>query len=113
MAISNVLASVAVRSLPASRIWYERLFGRPADANPMTNVAEWKFEGGGQIQVYELAERAGRGSATFLVTDIEEHRVKLKELSAKAPEIVESGRTRVVMIKDPDGNSLAFAQHRL
>ena len=59
MAISNALASVAVKNLAASRNWYEQLFGRPPDAQPMAEVVEWKFDGGGEIQVYELAERAG------------------------------------------------------
>jgi len=112
MAISNALASVAVANLAASRAFYERLFGRPPDRQPMANVLEWKFEGGGELQVYELADRAGRGSATFVVTNIEEQRAKLKEIAANTPEIMESGRIRVVMIKDPDGNSLAFAESR-
>jgi len=112
MAISNVLASVAVTNLSASRTFYERLLGRPPDRQRMANVLEWKFEGGGELQVYQLAERAGRGSATFVVTNVDEQRVRLKELSAKPPEIIESGQISVVMIKDPDGNSLAFAQSR-
>jgi hypothetical protein len=31
----------------------------------MPNVLEWKFEGSGNLQVYQLAERAGRGSASM------------------------------------------------
>jgi predicted enzyme related to lactoylglutathione lyase len=112
MAISNALASVAVKNLSASSKWYEQLFGRPPDAQPMAEVMEWKFDGGGEIQVYELAERAGQGSATFTVTSIDEERARLKELSAKVPEVIESGQFRVIMISDPDGNSLAFAQPR-
>lgn len=78
----------------------------------MPSVLEWKFEGGGELQVYQLPERAGGASATFIVTSIEEQRAKLKDVSTNTPEIVESGQIRVVMIKDPDGNSLAFAQSR-
>ena len=110
MAISNALASVAVKNLQESRRWYEQLFGRPPDNQPMAEVVEWKFEGGGALQVYQLAERAGRGSATFVVTNIDEHRAKLAQLSATFPDIIEGGPFRVIMIKDPDGNSLAFAQ---
>lgn len=76
----------------------------------MPEVLEWRFERGGEIQVYQLAERAGRGSATFVVTDIDDERRKLTELSANAPEVIESPQFRVIMIKDPDGNSLAFSQ---
>jgi hypothetical protein len=38
----------------------------------MPEVAEWKFERGGWLQVYELPERAGRGSFTLAVSDIDE-----------------------------------------
>ena len=112
MAITNALASVAVTNLSASRTFYERLFGRAPDRQPMANVLEWKFEGGGELQVYQLAERAGHGSATFVVTNVDEQRARLKDMSANAPEIIESGQFKVVMIKDPDGNSLAFAESR-
>ena len=49
MGISNVLASVAVKDLPAAAKWYERVFGRPPDARPMPEVVEWKFARGGEI----------------------------------------------------------------
>jgi hypothetical protein len=35
MSIDNALASVAVRDLKTSVKWYEKIFGRPADAIPM------------------------------------------------------------------------------
>jgi hypothetical protein len=47
MAIENVLASVAVKDLNTAVLWYEKVFGRPADATPMPGLAEWKFPGGG------------------------------------------------------------------
>jgi len=59
MKIDNAIASIAVKDLKAASAWYEKLFGRPADSTPMPEVAEWKFERGGWLQVYELAERAG------------------------------------------------------
>jgi hypothetical protein len=31
----------------------------------MTNVAEWKFDRGGRLQVYQLPERAGGGLEIF------------------------------------------------
>ena len=36
----------------------------------MPEVAEWKFERGGWLQVYQLPERAGGGSCTLAVSDI-------------------------------------------
>jgi hypothetical protein len=65
MRIKNVLASVAVRNLSQSSQWYEKLFGRPADSRPMAEVAEWKFEGGGWLQVYQLPECAGQAHSRW------------------------------------------------
>jgi hypothetical protein len=61
MPIRNAIASVAVKDLKSASQWYERLFGGPADSTPMSEVAEWKFDGGGWLQVYRHPERAGRG----------------------------------------------------
>jgi predicted enzyme related to lactoylglutathione lyase len=110
MSIKNALASLAVKDLGAAAEWYEDLFGRPADSRPMPEVAEWKFERGGWLQVYQNAERAGLGSVTLAVTSLEEQVADLRErdLDPGAPMI--SKQARVVMIKDPDGNSIAFAE---
>ena len=112
MAIVNALASVAVRNLTASMKWYERLFGRAADSRPMPEVAEWKFERGGWLQVYQLSERAGMGSVTLAVGSLDEQIVTLRKLGIDpgAPSI--NPQVKVVMIKDLDGNSIAFAEAR-
>jgi hypothetical protein len=72
MPIKNVLASVAVKDLSSACPWYQTLLGRPADSVPMMALAEWKFEGGGWLQVYQLPERAGTGSFTLAVSSIDE-----------------------------------------
>src|ERR1700675_2133259 len=66
MPILNALASVAVKNLAAAVVWYEKVFGRPPDSRPMPEVAEWGFERGGGLQVYQLPERAGSGSFTLV-----------------------------------------------
>jgi hypothetical protein len=55
---TNALAGIAARDLDAAIPWYERLFDRSPDSCPMSEVAEWKFDGGGWIQV--LRELRGR-----------------------------------------------------
>lgn len=40
MPVNRVLAGVAVADLEAALPWYERLFGRSADALPMDGLAE-------------------------------------------------------------------------
>jgi predicted enzyme related to lactoylglutathione lyase len=110
MSISNALASVAVKDLQSTIPWYEKLIGRPADSRPMPEVAEWKFEGGGWLQVYQNRDRAGTGSVTLAVNDLDEQIAELRKSGIDPGAPMKSPKVNVVMIKDPDGNSIAFAQ---
>lgn len=110
MAIRNAIASLAVNNLRDTAPWYQRLFGRPADSKPMPTVAEWKFDRGGWLQVYELEERAGKGSVTLAIDDFDAQLASLRKLGIDAGQPIISDQFKVVMIKDPDGNSIAFAQ---
>jgi hypothetical protein len=110
MPIRNAIASLAVKDLKAASLWYERMLGRPPDSTPMPEVIEWKFERGGWLQVYQLPERAGQGSLTLAVTGLEQQINSLRQAGIPAGEPVKNPRVNVVMIKDPDGNSIAFAE---
>jgi predicted enzyme related to lactoylglutathione lyase len=110
MKIENVLASMAVKDLAAATEWYGKVFQRPADSTPMPEVAEWKFPRGGWLQVYRLPERAGGCSCTFAVDDLDQMMTHLRDLGLETGEEIKSDQARVIMIKDPAGNSLAFAQ---
>lgn len=110
MPIRNAIASLAVRDLESAFRWYERLLGRPADSRPMAEVAEWKFEGGGWLQLYQLAERAGHGSVTLAVSDIEEQAAHLRQCGISIGERTSGQKVKTIMITDQDGNHLAFAE---
>ncbi len=110
MKIENAIASLAVKDLKTAAAWYEKLFGRPADSTPMPEVAEWKFERGGWLQVYELAERAGTGSCTLAVNDIAGVIAYLQSVGIDTSEASSGANVKTVMITDTDGNHLAFAQ---
>jgi catechol 2,3-dioxygenase-like lactoylglutathione lyase family enzyme len=110
VAIMNAIASVAVKDLAKSVAWYRTLFGRVPDSTPMPEVAEWKFERGGWLQVYELKERAGAGSVTLAVNSLEDQIAALCQIGIDPGKPMISDKVKVVMIKDPDGNSIAFAQ---
>ncbi len=110
MSIQNVLASVAVRHLVAAERWYAELLGRPADSRPMREVAEWRFERGGWLQVYELPERAGAGSFTLAVSDLEEQAERLRGLGIDTGQRTSGPRVKTLMITDPDGNHIALAE---
>jgi predicted enzyme related to lactoylglutathione lyase len=108
--ITNAIAIVAVRDLKKASAWYERLLGRPADSRPMPEVAEWKFHRGGWLQVYQLPERAGRGSVTLAVRDMETQASKLEKLGIDTRR--HSDRVETLLITDPDGNLIALAEAR-
>lgn len=109
MAIQNALASVAVRDVDASAAWYARILGEEG-SRPMATVAEWTFERGGGLQVYEGPERAGRGSFTLAVSDLDQEIRRLDVLGVDTSGRMNGDHVRILMIKDPDGNSIAYAE---
>jgi predicted enzyme related to lactoylglutathione lyase len=110
MSIDNALASVAVRDINKARGWYERLLNRPADGTPMPEIAEWKFNRGGGLQVYQLPERAGSGSFTLAVSNIDEVVAHVDKLGIDTSQRTSGERVKTLMIADPDGNHIAFAE---
>jgi predicted enzyme related to lactoylglutathione lyase len=110
MSIDNAIASLAVKNLASAVTWYEALFGRTADSTPMPEVAEWKFPRGGWLQVYQLPARAGSGSCTLAVSDIEEVVAHVEKLGIDASQRSSGAQVKTLMIVDPDGNHIAFAE---
>jgi predicted enzyme related to lactoylglutathione lyase len=110
MSIDNAIASVAVRDLKSAVPWYTALLGRAADSTPMPEVAEWKFSRGGWLQVYQLPERAGSGSFTLAVSDIEDIVAHVQTLGIDATQRSSAAKVKTLMIVDPDGNHVAFAE---
>ena len=109
MSIINAIASVAVRDLSSAIKWYEAVL-RKAPSKPMPKVAEWGFERGGWLQVYQLPERAGSGSFTLAVSNVEEEATHLKKLNIDTSRRTSSEKVKTLMITDPDGNHIAFAE---
>ena len=109
MPINNALASVAVRNVDASAKWYEQILNRAA-SRPMPGVAEWHFDRGGGLQVYQLPDRAGSGSFTLAVSRIEEVSTHLQKLGVDVSNRTANEQVKTVMITDPDGNHIAFAE---
>lgn len=110
MSIDNAIASLAVKDLAAAVAWYEALFKRGADSTPMSEVVEWKFPRGGWLQIYQLPERAGNGSVTLAVTDIEALVAHVNELGIDTSRRTASAQVKTLMIVDLDGNRLTFAE---
>ena len=76
----------------------------------MPEVAEWRFPRGGWLQVYQLPERAGNGSCTLAVSNVEEVIAYLEGLGIDTSQRTSGEKAKTVMITDPDGNHLAFAE---
>lgn len=108
--VTNVLAGIAVADLDASISWYERLFDRAPDARPMSEVAEWKFEQGGWLQVFADAERAGRSSVTLVESSLDERMSDLRAKSIEVRSATDTESVRTAIVADPEGNQLVFAQ---
>jgi len=112
MTIDNAIASLAVKDLGAAVAWYQALLGRAADSRPMPEVAEWKFPRGGWLQIYQLPERAGRGSVTLAVSNLDDTTAHVQKLGVDTSQRTSGAKVKTLMIVDPDGNHIAFAETR-
>ena len=110
MPIHNARASVAVRGLQAIMAWCENLLGQPADSRQISGVAEWQLDGGGWLQGYQNPGHAAAGSVRLAVSDRDAQIADFKTGGIDPGAPLQSQKINVVMITDPDGNSLAVAQ---
>lgn len=110
MSVKNALAGVAVRQLSSAIAWYEHLLGRAPDTQPMAEVAEWQFETGGWLQVFEDKTRAGLSSVTLVETDVAGRIADLDAKNIVIESETNSEPIKLAIIRDPDGNQIVFAQ---
>jgi predicted enzyme related to lactoylglutathione lyase len=109
MSIEHVLAVVPVSDLQVSNHFYESLFGRPADNNPMPTLVEWQVVPGGWVQVFTDTERAGTGLLNFAVDDLETHRADLQQRGLEPGDVTGASKgVRLSEIADPDGNKISL-----
>lgn len=110
MTIKNVLAGVAVANLDKAIGWYTRLIGRAPDDRPMPEVAEYRFGGGGWLQIFADADRAGQSSVTLTVDDLDARLGELKAAGIEAGSPTRSDYVDTAIVADPDGNQIVFAE---
>lgn len=106
--IRNTLAGVAVRNLEAAKDYYSRLIGRPPDHEPMAELLEWQFPGGGALQVFLNPEgdRAGKSSVTLVVDDLQAEKDRVGQAGKEThTELVDT-----LILRDPEGNQVVLAQ---
>jgi glyoxylase I family protein len=109
MTIEHVLAVVPVTDLDRSRRWYEALFGRPADNNPMPTLVEWQVVPGGWVQVFVDDQRAGSTAVNVAARDLDVHIEDLRRRGLEPGEIIEANKgVRLSALTDPDGNTVTL-----
>ena len=110
MPITVALAAVAVDDLARAREFYGRLFGRPADLEPMPTLAQWDFPPSGGFQVVENASSAGASMATLLVSDFDDFLAQLQESGIATSEIITGVISRLIQTQDPAGYTITIAE---
>jgi len=110
MATRNALAGVAVGDVKSAIGWYAKLLGRKPDLQPMAEVAEWEFSGGGWMQVFQDSGRAGSSSVTLVETDVDARVADLKAKGIPIKSTMSGDSVALAIIADPDGNQIVFAQ---
>jgi catechol 2,3-dioxygenase-like lactoylglutathione lyase family enzyme len=110
LTITNALAGVAVDNIDDAIDFYETLFGRKPDARPMKDVAEWKQPGGGWVQVFADADRAGASALTLVVDDLSEELGRLALLGLKPVAKAMGDFFKTAKFRDPDGNQIVLSQ---
>jgi predicted enzyme related to lactoylglutathione lyase len=118
MAITEFFAGVAVADFGAMLAWYERLMGKPPDFFPQEGEAVWQVTEHAWIYVVATRHegaggRDGKALLTILVEDLEDLVAQLAERGVPVGPIDEtSSSVRKVVISDPEGNRITFAQVR-
>lgn len=110
MTIKNALAGVAVKNLDDAVAWYTTLIGRAPDDQPMPEVHEYSFGGGGWLQIFADADRAGKSSLTLTVDSIDDTIAALKTHGIESTEPTRSDYVDTTTVIDPDGNRIVFAE---
>ena len=116
MAITECFAGIAVADFGSTLAWYERLFGTPPDFCPQEGEAVWRVTAHAWLSVVAprqegAAGRAGTAPLTLLVDDLDD---QVAQLAARGlpvgPIDVIAGSVRRVVLADPEGNRITFAQ---
>lgn len=109
MVFEHLLAVVPVSDIGVAQAWYQKLFGRPADNNPMPPLVEWQVVPGGWVQVFVDEERAGTGLLNFAVADLAAAiaDAKAQGLAPGDIEGVNKG-VEIATLIDPDGNTITL-----
>ena len=106
-----LFAAIAVSDFERGRAWYERFFGRNPDVVAHAAEVMWRVTDTGWLYILRDAANAGHGIVSIAVPDVE---AAASELEARGVQIgpikPEGDAGRKVLVRDPDGNSIAIIE---
>jgi glyoxylase I family protein len=108
MDVEIVFTGVPVTSLDAGRIFFERLFGRPADVEVAVDEVMWRLAESAWLYVVVDAARAGQGLVALSVADLPATLAELARRDIRPDRMEEVGGGRKATMLDPDGNTVAI-----
>ena len=109
MSIEHVLAVLPLSEIGAANAFYEQLFGRPADNNPMPILVEWQLLPHAWLQVTVDTQRAGSGQFNLAVDDLAGHLGELQQRGVTVGEIQPLNKgVELSTLADPDGNNITL-----
>ncbi len=106
----SVVAIASVADQPAAVAWYEKCLGRAVDLTPAPGVAEWELAPNAWIQVAADPDRAGKGTVTVVVHDLEAQRKTCATAGGALSDVQDYGVVKLIEATDPEGNKLVFVE---
>ena len=106
--ITYTFVGLPVTDYRAAYDWYVRLLGRAADMFPHDTEAVWRLTPNSAIYVVQDPDRAGRGLVTAALGDLDAFEERLHETGLAVQEQVSGHSPRRLVVRDADGNTLAF-----
>ena len=79
-------------------------------SQPMNEVIEWEFAGGGTLRVFADRNRAGKSSVTLIVDDIDAQVAAARSAGIHVPAPHRTPTVDTAIFRAPNGNQLVFAQ---
>lgn len=110
MELKALYGQLACADFDRSIAWFKNLFGRTPDARPMQGLAEWHFGESAGFQLHADAGKAGHGTLTLRVHDIQAERKRLLDSGTRVGPIEAGGGGSIMRLRDPDENLVVLAQ---
>lgn len=115
MAFIGVVSQVCVRDEEMMVDWYTKLFGRPADEQPMEHLHLWLIQGSHGFQLWVDAKRSGNSDFVFGMYDLDTERKRLDEagLEVSSENRDDELEAMAVSYTDPEGNLVTLVESRM